>query len=422
MNAFSNALAQLKKAADLIKLDAPILEILKNPKRLFEFSLPIKMDSGDLKVFHGYRVQWNDARGPFKGGIRFHPKVDIDEVKALAFWMTIKCAVVGVPYGGGKGGIEVDPKKLSVSELERLSRAYARALTPLIGPDVDVPAPDVNTTPQIMAWMVDEYSKMVGHWSPATFTGKPLAVGGSQGREEATGFGGFIALRELLNSLKIKKSTGLTVAVQGFGNVGYHVARLLHEAGFKIVALSDSRGGIYDKKQKGMDPKNVMQTKQEKGLIDGCYCVGTVCDCENYQAITNEQLLTLPVDILVPAALENQITEKNAGRIKAKIILEMANGPTTPEAETKLLKKGTVIVPDVLANAGGVATSYLEWVQNRQGYYWEKKEVLAKLEKIMIESFAAVWKAGQAYKTDLRAAAYAVALERIGSAIKAKNS
>lgn len=399
-----------------MKLEPEIFEILKTPKRILEFSLPLKMDDGSLKILRGIRVQWNDSRGPFKGGIRFHPKADLNEVKALAFWMAIKCAVVGVPFGGGKGGVAVDPKKLSRGELERLSRSFAAALAPFIGSHLDVPAPDVNTNPQIMAWMADEYSKIKNVWTPAVFTGKPLEAGGLAGREEATGYGGFVVLQAALaklKNLKTKKLKNLTVAVQGFGNVGYHFARLAYQAGFKIAALSDSRGGIYDPTGKGFNPDKIMAMKREKGRL-------FLEDRTQGKNITNDALLTLPVDILAPAALENQITKKNAGYLKAKIILELANGPTAPEAESKLLKKKVLVVPDVLANAGGVAASYLEWCQNLQGEQWSRETVLKKLREIMTEAVDFVWQKASEYKSDLRAAAYILAIERLSKAIKAR--
>lgn len=414
---FKNALTQLQTAAYYLETDNDVLAVLKAPQRVVQVSLPVKMDDGSVKVFQAFRVQYNDARGPFKGGIRFYPKTNLDEVKALAFWMAIKAAVVEIPLGGGKGGVAVDPKKLSRTELERLSRAYIRAFKDFVGPQKDIPAPDVNTNPQIMAWMIDEYEKIKGEKSPAVITGKPLELGGSKGRTEATGLGGFFVLEELAKKLKFKpKQT--TVAVQGFGNVGYFIAKFLHRAGYQIVALSDSKGGIYDLKNRGMDPDNVMKTKKEKGMIDGCYCIGSVCDCENYKKITNEKLLELKVDILILAALENAIDKKNAGRIKAQIVLEMANGGVTPEAEEKLLRKKKVVVPDVLANAGGVTVSYFEWVQNVQNYYWEEAEVNKKLKKIMATAFSKVWQNSEELKTSLRTAAFVLAVKRIIGAIE----
>ncbi|MCX6784704.1 MAG: Glu/Leu/Phe/Val dehydrogenase [Candidatus Komeilibacteria bacterium] len=409
MNAFANALTQLKKAIQLGGLSAETWEFLSKPQRIINHSLPVRMDDGSLRMFESYRVQYNNACGPYKGGIRFHPKVDLSEVKALAFWMSIKCAVVGIPMGGGKGGVVVDPKKLSVTELERLSRAYAAMFAPYIGPDKDVPAPDVYTTPQIMAWMMDEYNKVTGTEAPGMITGKPLAVGGSQGRGTATAQGGFYVLSEVVKKLKLVLGK-TTVAIQGFGNAGSVMAGLVQKAGYKVVAVSDSSAGIYN--PKGLVLKEVEKYKQSTGKLTGF---------PGAQTITNEKLLELPVDVLVPAALENQITEKNVGRIKAKVVLELANGPTTPEADEKLFKKGIVLVPDVLANAGGVTVSYFEWVQNLANYYWTEKEVFQKLERIIVDSFNEVWQMAQSKKTDLRTAAFIVAVGRISEAMRARS-
>lgn len=419
MNPFQNALRQLKVAADTMSLDSTTLEILKNPDRIVEVSLPIRMDDGTLKVFTGYRVQHSNARGPYKGGLRYHTKVDLNELNALAIWMTMKCAVVGIPMGGAKGGITVDPKKLSAAELERLTRSFARAMKDVFGPDRDVPAPDVNTTPKIMAWIMDEYSKIVGQPTPAVITGKPIAVGGSAGRESATGQGAYYIMEELAKKLKIQPRK-TTVVIQGFGNVGYHMANLMHAAGYRIIGLSDSKGGIVDLRRHGMDPKNVMAQKRSRGMIGNMYCIGSVCDGTNYKAVANEKLLEIPCDILIPAALEHQITGKNAGRLKAKVVLELANGPTTPEADEKLKRRKIVVVPDILANAGGVTVSYFEWVQNKQGLYWSEAEVLKELEPIMRLSFDAIWERHLKYKTTLRVAAFILALERLQAAIKAK--
>ncbi len=428
INPFENALSQLNKALKYLNLTPSQIERLRNPEKVITVNFPVEMDKGETKIFHGFRVQFNSSRGPYKGGIRFHPQVDMDEVKALAFWMAIKCAVADIPMGGGKGGVEVDPKKLSEGELERLSRSYVRAIASDIGPEVDVPAPDVNTTPQIMKWMVNEYiknqkskiknkldekeeQKLMG-----TFTGKPLDFGGSEGRTEATGRGGFYVLRALLEKLKTKDQRSMTtVAVQGFGNVGFYIAKFLYQAGFRIVALSDSRGAIVvkDMNKDSFNPDLVLQCKKEKGLLSHCYCVGSVCDLKNGGNITNEELLKLPVDILVPSALENQITSENAERIKAKVILEMANGPTTPEADNVLYNKGTVIVPDVLANSGGVTVSCFEWMQNLEGSHWSREEVDKKLREKMGSAFDSIWKTSEEKKVDLRTAAFIVAVRRI---------
>jgi len=419
MNTFNNALAQLKSAGAIVGTDPLILEKLKQPERIVEVSIPLTLDSGEQKIFTGYRVQHSNARGPYKGGLRYHQKVDIFEVKALALWMTMKCAVVGIPMGGSKGGITVDPKKLSRNELERLTRTFTRTMKDVFGPDRDVPAPDVNTTPEVMGWIMDEYSQIVGHQELAVVTGKPLAIGGSAGRGTSTADGGFMILEEVVKKLKLtpKKTT---VIIQGFGNAGYNMAKLVHKAGYKIIGLSDSKGGIIDLKKQGMDPKNVMKRKKEQGSIDGVYCTDAVCDDKNYKHVSNERLLETDCDILIPAALENQITEKNAGRIKAKVVLELANGPTTPEADKKLSKKNIIVVPDILANSGGVTVSYFEWVQNKQGYYWSEKEVRSKLEPIMKDAFNEIWERKEKYKTTLRLAAFILALERLEAAMKAR--
>jgi len=407
MNVFKNALAQLEAAAAAADFDPNVLAVLRRPKRTLQVSLPVLMDDGSVKVFEGYRVQYNDARGPFKGGVRFHPQADLSEVKALAFWMAVKCAVVDVPFGGGKGGVVVAPAKLSRGELERLSRAYIRAIAGDIGPDVDVPAPDVNTTPEIMGWMADEYGKATGRFQPAAITGKPLSLGGSQGRNKATGQGGLFVLQEFvrLAGLRPEKTA---VAVQGFGNVGHNFASLAKRAGYRITALSDSKGGIHD--PRGLDPDAVLAYRKEHGGLAGY---------PGAKAVSNAKLLELPVDVLAPAALENQLTKNNAGRIKAGIILELANGPTAPEADAVFAKKGKTVIPDVLANAGGVAVSYFEWVQNRQGYYWSEAEVTSKLGSLMSAASRAVAAAAGA-KLTLRQAAFVLAISRIQEAMLAR--
>jgi len=404
-NAFLNAQKQLEKAADIMKLDKNIFEVIKEPVRIVEVNFPVVMDSGKVKTFKGYRSQHNNARGPFKGGIRFHPDVNIDEVKALSMWMTWKCSVVGIPYGGGKGGVIVDPKKLSEKEIERLSRAYIEAIKPFIGPLKDVPAPDVYTTPQIMAWMVDEYSRLEGNFTPGTITGKPLEVGGSKGRMYSTSKGGEYVTAKLAEKLKLKK--GASVAVQGFGNVGSFMAKFLHGAGYKIVALSDSKGAIFC--DDGIDPDRAEEWKEKNGSLS---------DFKGCKNMSNEDLLELSVDILVPAALENVITKDNVDKIKAKAIVEMANGPTTPEADEILHKKGIPVVPDILANAGGVTVSYFEWVQNLMNFYWSEEEVLSKLKPLMDNAFDDVWSASKEHNVDLRMGAYIVAVKRVADAIK----
>ncbi|MFZ5391523.1 MAG: Glu/Leu/Phe/Val family dehydrogenase [Patescibacteria group bacterium] len=408
MSVFKNALEQLKKAALYSKTQSDVIARLQKPERFIQLSLPVAMDDGSIKVFDGYRVQYSSSRGPYKGGLRFHPQTNLDEVKALAFWMSIKCAVVGIPLGGAKGGVTVDPKKLSTGELERLSRSLSRQLAPFIGPDKDVPAPDVNTTPEIMGWIMDEYNKQVGRQVPGVVTGKPLGLGGSQGRTPATAQGGIYVLNELLAKLKIQPKK-VTVAVQGMGNVGGIMAQLLHQSKIKVVAMSDSGSAIYN--PDGLNVPVVERYKKDQGSLKGY---------PGAKLITNDKLLELPVTVLVPAALENQITDKNAGRIKAKIILEMANGPTTPQADVKLNKRGVIVVPDVLANAGGVTVSYFEMVQNLQQYYWDEGEVMSKLKPIMVQSFKQIWHRSEQLTIDLRTAAYVVALERIERAMLAK--
>lgn len=382
------------------------LEILRKPDRVLQVSLPVLMDNGRIKVFDGYRVQYNNIRGPYKGGIRYHPQVSLDEVKSLAFWMAIKCAVADIPYGGGKGGIIVDVKKLSKGELERLTRAYTRGFADFIGPYRDVPAPDVYTTPQVMAWLMDEYSHIKGENTPAVVTGKPVEIGGSLGRDTATSLGGFYVFEQVLAKLKLKKDK-ISIAVQGFGNVGMNFALIAFHAGYKIVAVSDSKGGIYD--PEGLNIEEVLSHKQT---------VGSVVDFNGLKNITNNQLLELPVKVLVPAALENVVHEKNAGRVKAEVILELGNGPVTPEGEAKLEKKGVLIVPDVLANSGGVIVSYFEWVQNLRHYYWEQAKVEGSLEKQITNAFKKVWQAKEQQGCNMRTAAYMVAVERLVGALR----
>ncbi len=405
-NPFSNALAQLKAATAHLELSAEMVARLQQPERFVQVSIPVLMDNGQTRAFTGYRVQYNSARGPYKGGIRFHPDTNLNEVKALSFWMAMKCAVVGIPYGGGKGGVTVDPRPLSKGELERLSRGWVRAMYPVLGPDVDVPAPDVNTNGQIMSWMVDEYSRLAGKWSPAAFTGKPIEVGGSEGRMFSTSQGGFYVLDALAKVLKLdpKKTS---VAIQGFGNVGAFAAEIMSKAGYRIVAVSDSQGGVYV--PGGLDVAAVWKHKQE---------TGTVASYAPAKKVSNKQILELPVHLLVPSALESVLTGANAGRVKAKIILELANGPTTPEADAKFAKRGIHVVPDILANAGGVVGSYFEWVQNRAGDHWSEREVLTRLKPVMTESFDAVWAMAKKKHVTLRVAAYLVAIERIVKAMK----
>ncbi|MDD4271301.1 MAG: Glu/Leu/Phe/Val dehydrogenase [Patescibacteria group bacterium] len=406
---FKGVINQLNKTAAIMKIEHDELEILRKPDRIIEVSLPVLMDDGHIKVFTGYRVQYNNIRGPYKGGIRYHPKVNLDEVKTLAFWMTIKCAVADIPYGGGKGGVSVDVKKLSSGELERLTRAYTRGFADFIGPTKDVPAPDVYTNPQIMAWLMDEYSHIKGENTPAVVTGKPVEIGGSLGRGTATSLGGFYVFEEVLAKMKMPKKK-ISLAVQGFGNVGMNFAVIAYAAGYKIVAVSDSSGAIYDKN--GLNIDKVLSHKQ---------ATGSVINFIGAKNITNEQLLELPVDVVVPAALENVITEKNAGRVKAKVIFEMGNGPTTAEAEVKLNKKGVLIVPDVLANSGGVIVSYFEWVQNLRHFYWDQAKVESHLKRQIINAFDKVWQTMESQgNREMRTAAYIVAVERLVKALKVR--
>lgn len=406
---------QLEKVATRIDLPPLLLARLSQPDRTISVSLPLKMDNGVVKVFEGYRVQHNNILGPYKGGLRYHPNVSMDEVRALAFWMSMKCAVVDIPFGGGKGGITVNPKELSENELKKLSKTFIRRLATAIGPTVDVPAPDVNTNPKIMAWMVDEYAKIVGKNTPAVLTGKPLNKGGSQGRTEATGLGGSYVLLETLKKLK-KNPKNMTVAVQGFGNVGYYIAYYLARAGMKVIAVSDSKEGIFV--ADGLNPQRTLECKQKKGYLSGCYCVGSVCDLRKGRKITNKELLELDVDVLVPSALENVITKENAPKIQAKIILEMANGPITDEADTILEKKHVMVIPDILANSGGVATSYYEWYQNMHRLKWGKKEVYTKLKDQLSRVTSEVIAVQKKYKANMRDAAYILALRRIGNMAK----
>ncbi len=401
LSTFDNALKQLQNAFEISGVSQETRLHLSNPQRILQVTFPVKMDDGKERIFYGYRVQYNNARGPFKGGIRYHPRVDLDEVKSLAFWMTIKCAVANIPYGGGKGGVEVDPKRLSKGELERLSRGFMRSIADMVGPDKDIPAPDVNTNAQIMDWMEDEYSKITGDKSGAVITGKSVANGGHEGREDATARGGFFVFQEAAKAFGIPSNA--TIAIQGFGNAGFFMAKFLQEAGYKVIAVSDSQAAHYN--PNGVNVHEVKKKKETKFI------------CEGDECITNEQLLELPVDVLIPAALENQITEKNASHIKAKVILELANGPITPQAESILEKKGVVVIPDVLANAGGVTGSYFEWKQNKEGTKWPLEKYHQELEKIMRMEFKAVHDFSQKHGCIMRTAAYALALQRIEQAI-----
>jgi glutamate dehydrogenase/leucine dehydrogenase len=407
INPFETAKAQLQQAAEIAKLDKDKVEQLKHPDRYTEVSIPVKMDSGEQKIFTGFRSQHNNARGPYKGGIRYHQQVNLDEVRALSFWMSFKNAVVNVPFGGGKGGIIVNPKELSAAELERLSRGYIKKLYMLFGSQLDVPAPDVNTNGQIMGWMLDEFEKITGMKAPAAFTGKSLDNGGSQGREEATGFGGVYVFKEALKAKLGGVPEGGKVAIQGFGNVATFFADAAGHLGFKIIALSDSKGGIYN--ADGIDLKAAHKHKKDTGALKG------LAGCKN---ISNEELLELDCDVLVPAALENVLTGDNADKVRAKLIVEMANGPTTPEADKIFAKKNIVVIPDILANSGGVCTSYFEWYQNMEHVTWSKEQVLEKLEKQMIAAFADVYDRQKKYNTTFRIGAYILASQRIISAME----
>ena len=418
-NVFDDALLRLDQAANHVDVEHEVLQTLKHPKAALEVSVKLRKDDGTLETFTGYRVRHNDSRGPTKGGLRFHPNVCMNEVKALAFWMTIKCAVVGIPYGGGKGGISVDPKKLTRMELEKLSRAFIEQIADFIGPDTDVPAPDVYTNAMIMGWMMDEYSKIKRRHSPDVITGKPLSLGGSLGRDDATGRGAYYCVKEMEKKFNWEPSK-ITVAIQGFGNAGQHFASLLHRDGYKIVAVSDSKGGIY--RQEGFDVPSLVHYKKESKAVKAVYCEESVCEAVPAKTLTNEELLALDVDILAPAALENAITKDNVNDVKAKYIVELANGPITSEADAVLVEKDIMVVPDILANAGGVTVSYFEWLQNRSGYYWELEEVHQKLQKIMQKAFGQVYELKVEKQIDMRTAAYAHALRLLNEAIKAQGT
>ena len=413
---FDDAIKRLDEAGDIAGIDGEVIERLRHPKAIVEVSIPMRMDDGSLRVFHGYRIRHDDTRGPTKGGIRYHPEVNKDEVKALAFWMTFKCAVVGIPYGGAKGGVTVNPKELSRMEIERLSRRFVEEMADFIGPDTDIPAPDVYTNSMIMGWMMDEYAKIKRQHVPAVITGKPLALGGSQGRDDATGRGGYYCIKQLERRLNWNPSD-IRIAVQGFGNAGQAVARLLHADGYRIVAASDSKGAIHS--EDGFDVPSLIKFKNERRELRAVYCEGSVCEVVDADAITNEALLELDVDLLIPAALGNQITCDNVDRIKADVIVELANGPTSSDADRALTDREVLVVPDILANAGGVTVSYFEWAQNRQGFYWPLEDIHDRLKKIMTTAFNDVYDMREQRGTDMRTAAYVHALQRIGGAIEA---
>jgi glutamate dehydrogenase len=398
----------IENATKELGLPTSVYEYMKEPERILHVSIPVRMDNGEVKTFTGYRSQHSTVVGPAKGGVRFHQDVSLDEVKALSTWMTFKCAVIGLPYGGGKGGVICDPSKMSKRELEALSRGYIRALGDFVGPDRDIPAPDVNTNPQIMGWMMDEYSKVKGVNAPGLITGKPMILGGSAGRGAATGRGTVICIREAAKRIGLELN-GATAAIQGFGNVGSWTAQLLAEHGTKIVAVNDVHGGAYN--PNGLDVTELVAYYQQNGTTKGF---------PGSKDITGSELLALKVDVLVPAALENQITLANADKVDAKIVAEAANGPTTPEAARILTEKGILQIPDILCNAGGVTVSYFEWVQNLQNYYWTEEEVNAKLELMMVNAFNAVYKVHEQRKVSMRRSAYMVAVKRLADAMTAR--
>jgi len=404
LNPFRIAQIQFDMAAEFLKLDPGLRQILRTPKRILEVSLPTKMDNGQVKVFTGYRVQHNVSRGPGKGGIRYHPNVTLDEVKALAMWMTWKTAAVNVPFGGAKGGVICDPKRMSKSELERMTRRYASEILPIIGPSMDIPAPDVYTDAQTMAWIMDTYAMTIGHSAHGVVTGKPLSVGGSEGRGEATARGLLYVVEEACKMKKISLR-GATVAIQGFGNAGATAARLFAEKKARIVALSDTRGGVTN--SRGIDPVKAFRYKERSGTVVGM---------PGASRITNDELLTMKCDILVPAALENVITLHNAEAVKARIVAEAANGPTTPHADEILARRGVIVLPDILANAGGVTVSYFEWVQNQEGLMWDVDEVNARLQKIMVRAFHEMVDTMRKHHVPPRAGAMILAVGRVSEA------
>jgi glutamate dehydrogenase/leucine dehydrogenase len=411
--AFENALTQLRSAAAIAQLDPNILRGLEHHNRIVEVSLPVMRTSGptagQTEIFTGYRAQHNNSRGPYKGGIRFHQNVSLDEVKALSLWMTLKTAVADIPMGGGKGGVIVDPKQLDLGELEALSRAYARGIAEVIGVEKDVPAPDVNTTPQIMAWIRDEYEKYIGTAAPAVITGKPADQGGSEGRDVATSEGAFYIWEEAAKQLQLTPANTRAVVI-GFGNAGSFMATRLFDAGYKIISLSDSHGGIFD--ENGLDPRAVLEHKKKTGSVTGFNGLEKV--------LSVDEQIALDCELLAPAALENQITAANAATVKARVIVELANGPTTPEADALLNEKKVIVIPDILANSGGVTVSYFEWVQNKAGEHWTREDVFVKLREKMTAAFNAVWDTSKEKNVPLRQAAGVVALTRLASAMQQK--
>ncbi len=410
---FSKARKRLKQAGKYIDVDPDVMVKLSSPQETNVASLYVRMDDGKLKAFKAWRCRYDDTRGPTKGGIRYHPKVSMDEVVAMAFWMTFKAAVVNLPFGGGKGGVAVDPRQLSPIELEQLSRTYVRAFAGVLGPDRDIPAPDVYTNAMIMGWMAHEYSTIVGHPSPAVITGKPIVLGGSLGRETATGRGGYYILRKLEEPFGLPPE-GTRIIFQGFGNASIHCALPLFDDGYRIVGVSDSRSALFD--PDGMDPHAVLEHKQRTGQVAGAPTFG------KGREMTNAELLTAECDVLIPGALENQITDQNAAKVQARYVLELANGPTTPLADAILAKRGIEVVPDILANAGGVTVSYFEWAQNRAGYYWSEEEIQARLRQFIEPEALNIWRIKQEKGVDMRTAAYVLALDRIGTAVSARGT
>ena len=404
--AYAIALTQFNSTADRLGLDDGVRTLLSVPKRELTVNFPVTMDDDSVQVFTGYRIQHNVVRGPAKGGIRYHPQVSLGEVRALAMWMTWKCALVDIPYGGAKGGVKCDPKQLSRGELERLTRRYTSEISIIVGPESDIPAPDVNTNAQVMAWIMDTYSMNVGHSTPGVVTGKPLELGGSQGREEATGRGAAIIAGEAMNHVE-RSIEGATVAIQGFGNVGVYAARTLRDMGASVIAVSDSSGGVHD--PNGLDPDELIAFRKEGGRF---------AEFPKYDRISNQELLELPCDILVPSALENQITADNAGRVRAKMIVEGANGPTTPEADAILYDNGVTVVPDILANAGGVVVSYFEWVQDIQFHFWDLSEVREKMQKVLTTAFSEIVARQETERLPMRDVALMLGVERVADAFK----
>lgn len=416
---FEGALQQLKKICRRCSIPSEVYEVLSSPQASQSISIPVRRDNGQLRIFKGYRVHYNNALGPTKGGIRFHPQVTLDEVVALAFWMTFKCAAVELPFGGAKGGVTVDPKELSLMEVERLSRGYMQRMSDFVGPNKDIPAPDVYTNEMIIGWMMDEYSQINRESIPSVITGKPTLLGGSQGRHDATGRGGYYCIKQL------EKERGwnpqeIKVAIQGFGNAGQSCARLLSQDGYRIVAISDSKGAIY--REEGFDIPSLIQVKNQTQKLRAVYCSGTVCDTVEAQVISNRELLALPVDLLIPSALENQITKDNMKEVGASVVLELANGPIDYHADEYLEKKNVFIIPDILANAGGVIVSYFEWVQNRSGEYWQESVVHEKLKNRIDRVYKECRKLQESEGVSLREAVYIKALNRLSQAITAKGT